>query len=266
MIDADEEELDGERGGPRVPLTSAAVGLVAMAPLLLAYEWSVRAGGQRSAAEALLSRPLAPLGEAGETARLLLVLVGIAAAALLVELRGGRLRPALARTLGEGLLAAMVLGPALWYLTAALPGGAPTGGLRTAPHAQHADLVHTAAVFGGAAWEELLFRLLLYGLLYLVVRRALLGLGVASAASSGAADVFALVLSSLAFAAAHLDVVVAFVGPGGEAFDPGRFAWRALGGALLALLFRWRGLGVAAWAHGLFNAALLLGVGPGVLS
>ena len=34
---------------------------------------------------------------------------------------------------------------------------------------------------------------------------------------------------------------------------------------LLALLFLWRGPGVAAWTHGLFNFALILGAGPEVL-
>ena len=33
---------------------------------------------------------------------------------------------------------------------------------------------------------------------------------------------------------------------------------------LLGLLFRWRGVGVTAWTHGLFNLALLLGAGPDV--
>ena len=40
--------------------------------------------------------------------------------------------------------------------------------------------------------------------------------------------------------------------------------WRLLAGILLAGLFRWRGLGVCAWAHGLFNLGLVLGAGPGV--
>ena len=40
----------------------------------------------------------------------------------------------------------------------------------------------------------------------------------------------------------------------------------ALAGILLGLLFRWRGPGVAAWSHGLFNLALLLGIDPDVVS
>ena len=66
------------------------------------------------------------------------------------------------------------------------------------------------------------------------------------------------------FAAFHLDVVTRLLGVGGEDFDRGLFLWRLLAGLSLAALFRWRGLAVAAWAHGLFNGALLLGAGPGV--
>ena len=70
--------------------------------------------------------------------------------------------------------------------------------------------------------------------------------------------------SSLAFAAFHLEACVAWLGVGGDPFEPAIFTYRVLAGMLLGLLFRWRGPGVAAWAHGLFNLGLLLGAGPDV--
>jgi hypothetical protein len=38
-----------------------------------------------------------------------------------------------------------------------------------------------------------------------------------------------------------------------------------LGGLALGLIFRWRGPGVAAWAHALFNVALWIGIDPDVI-
>ena len=73
-------------------------------------------------------------------------------------------------------------------------------------------------------------------------------------------------LTSLAFAAVHLEVLASHLGPGGEPYDPYVFLWRLLAGILLALLFRWRGPGVAAWCHACFNVALLLGAGAEVLT
>ena len=70
--------------------------------------------------------------------------------------------------------------------------------------------------------------------------------------------------SATLFAAAHLAAYTAWLGPGGEPYDASVFTWRLLAGILLGLVFRWRGPGVAAWTHGLFNLALLLGAGPDV--
>ena len=57
----------------------------------------------------------------------------------------------------------------------------------------------------------------------------------------------------------------------GAAFLVGYFYQKAYAllipaGILLGLVFRLRGPGVAAWAHGLFNVALLVGVDPDVLT
>ena len=78
------------------------------------------------------------------------------------------------------------------------------------------------------------------------------------------AELVGLLGSSVAFAAFHLEVAVAWLGVGGEEFHPAVFTYRVLAGVLLGLLFRWRGPGTAAWAHGLFNLALLLGASPDV--
>ena len=115
------------------------------------------------------------------------------------------------------------------------------------------------------ASEELCFRVGGYGILYLVARAALAGLGAQGRLGDAAAEGVGLLGSSLVFAAAHLRRFTAWLGPGGAEFDPTRFTWLVLAGILLGLIFRLRGPGVAAWAHGLFNVALLVGVDPDVI-
>ena len=140
------------------------------------------------------------------------------------------------------------------------------GALRVVRRAGHdgPGLQRTALVFGGAAYEELVFRLGLYSAAFLLARRTASFFGLPLRGARLCAEGAAVLVSSLAFAAFHLEGALRWLGQGGEPFDAGLFLWRALAGALLALLFRWRGFGVAGWAHGLFNVSLLLGAGPGV--
>ncbi len=78
------------------------------------------------------------------------------------------------------------------------------------------------------------------------------------------ADGLAIAASATVFAASHLGVFTQVLGPGGEPFRAGVFTWRLLAGILLGTLFRWRGPGVAAWAHALFDLFLSIGAGPDV--
>jgi membrane protease YdiL (CAAX protease family) len=119
---------------------------------------------------------------------------------------------------------------------------------------------------GGAAFEEIVFRLGCLSLAYLLLRRGLLALGSPERTADRAAELLALALSALVFALSHLACVIRpLAGHGGEPFEAAVFTWRLLAGILLGILFRWRGMGVAAWAHALFNLALYLGAGPEVL-
>jgi len=120
-------------------------------------------------------------------------------------------------------------------------------------------------VFGGAAYEEITFRIGLLSLTFLGVTSILAFFGAPERGARHAARVVAVLVSSLAFAAFHLAAFNAWLGVGGEPFIPAVFAWRSLAGVQLAVLFLWRGPGVAAWTHGLFDFGLLLGAGPEVL-
>lgn len=247
-----------------------AVGFLATVPLFAAYELGLLDSASRNTAELLAGRVFELFGPHATLARVLTLL--FFAALALVYALGDRdedddsLAHVCARQLGEGMLAALVLGPLLVLalsffdvsVEALTPDGAHGG---PAP-----PLGLSARVVGGAAWEELLFRLGVYGVLFLITVRLahFFGLGVRNASPAG--DLVALLGSSVIFAAFHLDVVTRLFGVGGEDFDQGLFLWRLLAGLSLGALFRWRGLAVAAWAHGLFNGALLLGAGPGVFA
>lgn len=105
-------------------------------------------------------------------------------------------------------------------------------------------LAQTVSYVGAGIYEEILFRLLLLQLLFRII--------LMTETSRFAAAGFAMLLSSLAFAAAH------HVGGNGEAFVPEVFAFRAMAGIYFALLCQLRGFGVAAGTHAFYD--VLVGV------
>lgn len=247
---------------------SLSLGFLAMLPLLVAYELALGETDPRlrNASELLLFRVLAPLGEHGGTARWLLLALASACALGVCFRRRAALVPGIFRVFLEGVAGALLLGPALalgvHVLGVPLEGGVVgplPAGVQASPH-----LARAAQLLGGAAYEELAFRVLTYALLFLVVQRASAFLGLAREGSRLAGELAGVLGSALLFAAFHLEAFTIWIAHGGEAFSAAVFTWRVLAGILLALLFRWRGPGVAAWTHGLFNLALFLGAGPEV--
>lgn len=276
MSDEDwEDEWEDEGAfsgrGDEDPFTGLSLGFLAMLPLFLVYEWGLAADPEagENTGRVVLGLFLRPLGAAGTWARWgILVGLGIAALAR-VRALGVRVRPNLARTMLEGAGLALLLGPVLVGLQALLgawvlplpplpagPDPAVTGG---------PDLVGMAVVFGGAAWEELLFRVGLYSFLYWLALRFVQAVGGSARLGRPTAEVVGLLGSALGFAAAHMASTLAFLGGGGHPFDPALFTWLTLAGILLGLIFRLRGPGVGAWTHALFNAALWIGIDPDVL-
>lgn len=245
---------------------SLALGIVTTVPLLLVYEASLAASGvtSRNTARELLSLPLEPLGEHVDLVRVLLLFAGGALAWLRLakdEPSPGR---ASLRVLLEGLLAALCLGPALVQAHAWIAGLPPVE-VPSAPPADVPDIAAVGLLAGAGGWEEFAFRFLAYSLFFLLARHIATFFGLPLGAARAVGDVFGVLGSAALFAAFHLAAfTTSWLGHGGEPFDAALFAWRFLAGLLLGLLFRWRGLGVAAWAHALFNAALALGAGPGV--
>lgn len=88
---------------------------------------------------------------------------------------------------------------------------------------------------GAGVYEETLFRLILFSAL----TRLLEMLEFPRLGAFGLASL----VSALLFASAH------HIGPHGENFDPYIFTFRTLAGLYFALLFHWRGFGIAVGAH-----------------
>jgi membrane protease YdiL (CAAX protease family) len=99
---------------------------------------------------------------------------------------------------------------------------------------------------GAGIFEELVFRGVLCWAAFHVLRDVL-------GADRWSAGIVAIVASAALFSAYH------HWGPGGEPWDAARFTFRMHAGALLGVVFLTRGLGIAAFAHGLYDALVLLG-------
>ena len=265
-----DEELDeGPETGGDVPdaalARGIALGFVALLPLVLLYEVAIaRAPGLgRNLGEFVLSAPLVVFGEHARTARwLALAALALAALAALFRAELGLVQRVWRGVL-EGAVCAFVLGPLLLLLMHVLGLDAGAASLRGGAAAD-LGLARAASLVGGAAYEEIVFRVGAIGLFFVLVGPVLRFLGVPGRWARPGAEASALVLAALVFAAAHLALFLDWVGAGGERYDAAVFTWRVLAGILLGLLFRWRGLGVAAWCHAFFNLALAIGAGPAV--
>lgn len=95
---------------------------------------------------------------------------------------------------------------------------------------------------GSGLYEELVFRVILVGsLLWLFTR-----LRIKWWVKHGSA----VIIGAVVFSAAH------YVGTMGDVFTIGSFIFRFLFGVALNLIFIYRGFGIAAWTHSLYNLML----------
>ena len=234
-------------------------GYLASLPLFCAYELGQSATEARAPAERVVAHVLSPFTGRLQWVRIALLLALALLAAVRVsgvqDAAGRGLFRRIGRAMAEGWLAGLLLGPLLFllqgWLASELVGVAP-------PPAR--SLPACLRLMGAAPWEELLFRVGVYGALFFAVRRTTAFLGLASPLATLAAELAALLGSALLFAWFHLDSAQHVLGSVGEPYHGGLFLWRVSAGILLGVLFRWRGLGVAAWAHGVFNLGVALGI------
>jgi len=264
--DADPSEFSGDFRADHEQRSGLAVGFLAMLPLFGAYEYAQHAGvGSRNAAEMVLLRVLEPLEAGLGFARPIVLLVCALVALVTCFRRRVALAPSLFRVAVEGIVLAVILGPALVIGTRLTGTEASVLRRLTSVGEGVPELAGMAQVFGGSAYEELLFRVLGYALCFLTARTVLRAARLNAGMARWSAELLGAVGSSLLFASFHLASWTGWLGIGGESFDTAAFTWRFLAGLAFALTFRWRGPGVAAWGHGLFNAWLLMGADPATL-
>ncbi|MEW6746139.1 MAG: CPBP family glutamic-type intramembrane protease [Planctomycetota bacterium] len=200
-------------------------------PLLGLYEWGIRRSGVplRNAAEVILKDVVGLAGPWSACFHYLFLAGSLVAAADVWRRRLPYLR-IYPLFLVECLLWAALLGPLLRWVTGGLALGSLSG----------SDLLLS---LGAGIYEEVVFRLLLVGGGYFILCYAL-GLGAVSSLA------VVVVGSSVLFAAYH------HWGPFGEPLENAAFLFRVLAGAVLALLFVFRGLGVAAYMHASYDLLL----------
>ena len=206
-----------------------AASLVLIFPLLLAYEVGVVFAGHVSGVDVVTRALYAALG--GRVAYLAFH-AALAAGFLLYIRRAqrwGTLRLDIAApVILEAAVYALTLGPVAGAVVARLLGLGAGGSIISA--------------LGAGIHEELVFRLgLLAGLAWL-----LRGLGRSRVA-------LAVALSAVVFAAAH------HVGAHGEPWSAHAFGFRCLAGAAFGLIFWYRSLAHAVYAHVLYDVLVALG-------
>ncbi|HEU0015175.1 MAG TPA: CPBP family glutamic-type intramembrane protease [Longimicrobium sp.] len=219
-------------------------------PLLVAYEAgalliSGRQAGLRNGADVLLRTLLAAGGVSGTLGFTALLIV---CAAVLIGLERRRKRVAVEGRLFGLMLAesagyALVFGGIIALATHILLGGwvplqagAGIGGMPL--------LDGIVLSLGAGIYEELLFRVLLTGGLFALLR--------AMELQRTRAAVLAAVVSAFIFSAFH------YVGAYAYPFELSTFTFRFLAGLAFSGLFIVRGFGIAAWTHALYDVFLVL--------
>jgi membrane protease YdiL (CAAX protease family) len=212
-----------------------SVSLVLVAPLFVFYELALRVAGSdlRNSAEMAVKKLFWYLGPGAAYVHAFLVLV-ILAAGHRVVVRRIPIHRLLLPFLVECCLLAVLLGPVVAGLADILPLFARSG-------PEHPPLGWSLlASLGAGLYEELVFRLILLGGLYMLLRHLM-------RLRRGLSLAVALLVSALLFSGYH------HLGPFGEPFDGRAFAFRAAAGILLGLVFAWRGLGVVVYLHAIYD-------------
>lgn len=230
--------------------------LLFLAPFVVVYEAALIATRcpVENAAAAWLCAPLAGLGYGGMVALTLAFGLVFLAVVWRRARQAPRERGIYGGMLLEGTLYGLLLGVVAQALATSMPMGrivplgsfgAVGGGTETLSSLSH-GMRDLGLAVGAGVFEELVFRGLLLTGLMAVLRHAL----TADRLTSG---VVALLISSYVFSAYH------HWGPFGEPYHAGVFAFRFHAGLVLGALFVFRGLGIAALAHGVYDVWVTLG-------
>ena len=178
----------------------------------------------------------------------MLCLIGIGAWLIAKDIRANRgsLSPAvLGGMLLESVCLSLIFGVVVGGLTAALL-GAPPPPMSLGPGVQQLGRSTLLMLsIGAGIYEELLFRVVLVGLIAWGATK-LLGW------RPLVAGIAATVLGALIFSAFH------YIGPYGDRLDVYSFVFRTIAGLFFSGLYLLRGFGITAWTHALYDVFLLL--------
>jgi len=177
----------------------------------------------------------------------LLCLIGVGAWLIARDVRSNRtsIRPTLlAGMLLESTCLALVFCIVVAVLTAAVLGSPPPMAIGFVQ--QHIGRLTLLMIsIGAGIYEELLFRVLLVGLIAWTAHKVL-------GWRPLVAGIVAAVLGALIFSAFH------YIGPYGDRWDVYSFVFRSIAGLFFSGLYLLRGFGITAWAHALYDVFLLL--------
>jgi len=224
---------------------SATYGVWSALPLFILYEAMIvavntgTAAPVRVSADVWIKELLSMTGlQGGVLLALIAVLAGLAAYILdrneSIPLRGRYL----AGIVAEGTVYAVGVALLVSNLVAAVFAVAPPPG--------EGLWTQLALSIGAGLYEELVFRVILVGGLALLFRP--------SFETQRAAYGLAALLGAALFSLVH------YLGPLGDPFALPSFTFRFLFGLALNALFLWRGFGVAAWTHALYDVMVVTGL------
>jgi len=230
---------------------TAQWGFIMALPLIALYEWGIVVVNRgmeeplRITAEMWMRIPLQMTG----ISEIYLVPVLVILVGLFIFIRGRhnpvRLKPGYA---GLMIVESAIYGFSLAYIA----GQATALVLNLSATGQDAEQLawvqNLVLSIGAGIYEELLFRVILVGLLYLVLRMAL------PESQGWLAYTLAAIVGALLFSLVH------YIGSHGDPLELASFTYRAAGGLFLNFLFLARGFGIAAWTHALYDVYVVSGV------
>ncbi|NBC17115.1 MAG: CPBP family intramembrane metalloprotease [Bacteroidetes bacterium] len=234
---------------------TATYGFLAALPLLLLYEVMIliantgQTYGVRISAEIWIKRVLASIGLVGiHVLTIIVVLVGVAIFFYErrkdIPIRSQYFGWIVAESAVYAVVVAFLVSTVVGVIFAAAPVRVE---LLIPPQLAEQSLwTRLALSIGAGIYEELVFRVLLVGGLYLALKHAL--------PQVRYAYVLAAVVGALLFSGVH------YVGALGDAFTVGSFMFRFLFGLALNVIFLARGFGVAAWTHALYDVMIVTGL------
>ncbi|HKT07161.1 MAG TPA: CPBP family glutamic-type intramembrane protease [Gemmatimonadaceae bacterium] len=143
----------------------------------------------------------------------------------------------------ESIVLALVFGFVVGTITARLLG--VFGAASMAPMQSLDRTTRLMVSLGAGLYEELLFRVILVSLLALLARRVFHW-------RPAAAGIFATIVGALLFSTAH------YVGAFGDRFTLQSFLFRAISGVFFSAIYLWRGFGIDAWTHALYDVFIVV--------